>query len=1029
MKLKYKNSKIICLVFFIFLVFILGLLFVQSEQKGIVIKENQDISGYLGEDVKSGSVRVSNVNFDYKTSSVEFVSKDSLLVLKDSNGKEIIFGNVKPADKSTSAYFTFENGQIREADFTTNEKGGVYQFGRDIIPAPPNTRVRFVDGKLSLDIPSGTKISQLPSVNKKSTLSSNQITLNGKGIIFPSKDSLSGEISCSNGNCFVKKGTSISINGYSVNAKNTDVFLKLNPNDLFNSASLNENFVKSYGGKIYAQGNGFTVSYKSDNSLIFQDGQLPVDLKSSRNHKYFQLGDSGEDIKQIQRIIGMREENIDGNYDAVTVEAVKKWQKENKLSADGLFGKKSLLAANGLSSDSESSSIMFELKKGSVMIDNNKKGIFSDLRGNVNAYIGNKKYTYNGVDLFESLVSSKSNSPVQIPVTLNLLDQNSKLKKSIPLYKDFLKSNAQLVSRFDNSDREKINSGFNLPEDVTNCAALVTLATDTTSSGKFVPGKISKDLGVYGDAWQMQQNILAMGGENIYNKYNDLTFEQKQEIEKLRQKTLQDAQTLRNSGLSDEAIDLALSVKLIPQMRAILGKNSVSSQLNLQEGDVVSLFNSFSNHMSQPLLYGKGNQYNTHVGIVTGFSDRSFTLNSEENQIIQVKKNLGLTGDSSLFLNRYYYRDSISGSEIQVFFNGKNFVSSSGENVDLSGGTFLVKVPQVSHHAGGFNTEDLPKLTESFRFSIYGITRPAYVDAVKSRSNLDTIKLSDINLDCTNPDIDCAGFDLGEKLDLNNIPSAKKWASLITKSTVERQKELNLPESQIKDFQTMTAAIISQESQFGDSRWFKVKNTANLVGAGNRFSSKGYMQISELLLKDIADKYHERAERVDLSNPDSSLKYGQRYLGELFKIYTTPGEKPSEEELSFVAAAYNSGRYSPWNAGVQYTLQELGYMGENDKLDGILGDKSKTAIFNFAFTNGLDYTPEQIDELAKNPDLFVKSDIYALMKDTYKETFGVFPPKAQIPDRTTKGDLRNLWKDRTVSGYQKQVINNYKKYG
>ena len=55
---------------------------------------------------------------------------------------------------TNNAYVRFDNqGNITETDFMTYEKGGVYVIGNDRINVPPNSRVLFEDGKITIYIP------------------------------------------------------------------------------------------------------------------------------------------------------------------------------------------------------------------------------------------------------------------------------------------------------------------------------------------------------------------------------------------------------------------------------------------------------------------------------------------------------------------------------------------------------------------------------------------------------------------------------------------------------------------------------------------------------------------------------------------------------------------------------------------------------------------------------------------------------------------------------------------------------------
>ena len=60
------------------------------------------------------------------------------------------------------------------------------------------------------------------------------------------------------------------------------------------------------------------------------------------------LGSKGEDVKDLQRFLKLKD---DGNFGPKTEEAVKKFQKENKLKPDGVVGEKTWNAMGFFSSD------------------------------------------------------------------------------------------------------------------------------------------------------------------------------------------------------------------------------------------------------------------------------------------------------------------------------------------------------------------------------------------------------------------------------------------------------------------------------------------------------------------------------------------------------------------------------------------------------------------------------------------------------------------------------------------------------
>lgn len=66
---------------------------------------------------------------------------------------------------------------------------------------------------------------------------------------------------------------------------------------------------------------------------------------------YFNKNDKGDEVKKLQTLLNKRGFNcgkVDGIYGAITMNAVKNFQKKNKLTSDGLFGKQSLTKLKAL---------------------------------------------------------------------------------------------------------------------------------------------------------------------------------------------------------------------------------------------------------------------------------------------------------------------------------------------------------------------------------------------------------------------------------------------------------------------------------------------------------------------------------------------------------------------------------------------------------------------------------------------------------------------------------------------------------
>ena len=119
------------------------------------------------------------------------------------------------------------------------------------------------------------------------------------------------------------------------------------------SGSSNNIKVISEGGKtiISKENNKLNLDFNGESKIKVGSKVLKIknfekneyldklDFSSSRSGTSFKRGDKGEDIKLIQKLVGVEQ---DGVFGGKTELALKKWQEENGLESDGVFGKLSL---------------------------------------------------------------------------------------------------------------------------------------------------------------------------------------------------------------------------------------------------------------------------------------------------------------------------------------------------------------------------------------------------------------------------------------------------------------------------------------------------------------------------------------------------------------------------------------------------------------------------------------------------------------------------------------------------------------
>ena len=148
-------------------------------------EKDSEIGNLIGKDLKKGDVSVKGVEYEaFETYTRLTFKKENAKVCV----KENCFENIVPQGKAkVPTFIEFdETGEITDALFKVNEKGGDYVFGNTKINAPPNSKVFFkkdalafnkgIDegslvkkGEIVIDIPDGSKI-EIPTAKDDSSL-------------------------------------------------------------------------------------------------------------------------------------------------------------------------------------------------------------------------------------------------------------------------------------------------------------------------------------------------------------------------------------------------------------------------------------------------------------------------------------------------------------------------------------------------------------------------------------------------------------------------------------------------------------------------------------------------------------------------------------------------------------------------------------------------------------------------------------------------------------------------------------------
>lgn len=115
----------------------------------IVTAADLQIGDKIGENIKPEDIVISqNIKFIRQNTetTLTFAADGSYVKVKND-----MFNNIKKQDANTNAYIKLnDNGELTEADITSDKNGGVYAFGNEIVKVPPSTRVTYKNGEINV---------------------------------------------------------------------------------------------------------------------------------------------------------------------------------------------------------------------------------------------------------------------------------------------------------------------------------------------------------------------------------------------------------------------------------------------------------------------------------------------------------------------------------------------------------------------------------------------------------------------------------------------------------------------------------------------------------------------------------------------------------------------------------------------------------------------------------------------------------------------------------------------------------------
>ena len=235
--------------------------------------ENVQIGDLIGENLNKEEISVKGVTFEKKEgiSRLTFGENASLEI----SGKK--FENIKSQSEAKLPSFIEidSTGKIINASFTTNESGGVYDFGKGDFKAPPNSRVIYNvnnNEPPKIEIPEGSEdfgtILKGEDIPKGEAIYQSKSDFKFDGNEIKGLDGKMGRVTVENGKIVkVLEGTDATIDGINHKTQNAD--LNVYYDEEFNALShKGENYFNYGNKKIWLGGEGFTSSLTKDNKIF-----------------------------------------------------------------------------------------------------------------------------------------------------------------------------------------------------------------------------------------------------------------------------------------------------------------------------------------------------------------------------------------------------------------------------------------------------------------------------------------------------------------------------------------------------------------------------------------------------------------------------------------------------------------------------------------------------------------------------------------------------------------------------------------
>jgi len=239
-------------------------------------------------------------NESTKQTKYEFTDKSGVLSFK-AGDKENNFTNIKPKDNKTSAYVNVdEKGNVINADLTTNEKGSVLVFNNQKVNVPPNTRVVYEDGKVTMYNDKNSDINfEFTNIQDGKEGIPQKYVMHGQG-----------EATWTGNGLEVTQGTSVTDTdlGFSVKNNNKDLlFLTGNKAD-----------TTGYSNYVVASKNNFEFSLNQAEINIFKSNKLGFNVTTDTGFLDIKVDKFGSGILENNQL-----KSVSGSFDIINCDSDK----------------------------------------------------------------------------------------------------------------------------------------------------------------------------------------------------------------------------------------------------------------------------------------------------------------------------------------------------------------------------------------------------------------------------------------------------------------------------------------------------------------------------------------------------------------------------------------------------------------------------------------------------------------------------------------------------------------------------------